>query len=394
MKDYEPTFMVEIDGKELPEDISDKVESFQYEDHEDKMDELKVSIVDLNLLYCDHPMLQEGKEIRVKWGYIGNLSELRTCTIKAIDYSFSDDGTVRISLTGYDKSHKLTGRAARTCWSNKNIEDIVKDIAKKHNLSPIVEIPSDASREFLSQGGKNDFVFLKGLAAEMGCKTWVVNDELHFEPNEDKGNASYEFRFREDADGMLKSFSITSNAEKGKGTGKETEVAGIDPVTKKPFQEKTNAPEEKVAVNLENDRENNETPLQPKDDEAGLVKATPSATASQAKQEASGRVKSEGMGTVEADAETIGIPGLKAKDIIRIEGISKKFSGLWRVKSVRHSITDGGYGCGLSLVRSDTNAGSAQVSKGGKTPANNDQKSAPGNSNNQSIPATAEANVG
>jgi phage protein D len=382
MNDYEPIYIIEIDGKELPEDISDKVESFSYEDHEDKMDELKLSIVDLDLTYCDHPMLQEGKELRVRWGYIGDLSEIRTCTIKEIGYNFSDDGTVRIDLTGYDKGHKLTGRAARTCWSNKKIEDVVKDIASKHNLTPIVKIPEDFSRESLSQGGKNDLVFLKGLASEMGCKTWVVNEELHFEPNEATGSASFVFRFREDADGLLKSISITSNAEKGKGTGRETEVAGVDPITKQPFQEKTTAAAESVTINLEDGREKNETPLQPKDDESGVIKPTPSATASQGKQEAKGSVKTASMGTVEADAETVGIPRLGAKDIIRIEGISNKFSGLWRVKSINHSISDGGYSCRLSLARSDSNAGGAQLSKGGKVPANNDQKI--GSASNQS----------
>jgi phage protein D len=376
---YEPTYIVEIDGKDLPEDISDKVESFSYEDHEDKMDELRLSIADLDLSCCDHPMLQEGKEIRVRWGYIGDLSEVRTCTVKEIGYGFNEDGTVRIDLTGYDKAHKLTGRAARTCWTDKKLEEVVADIAKKHNLAPVVKIPGDFRREALSQGGKNDFIFLKGLAAEMGCKTWVVNDELHFEPNGAKGSASYAFRFREDAEGFLKSLSIKSNAEKGKGTGRETEAAGIDPVTKKPFQEKTSAEAEYVTENLADGREMNETPLLPRDDESGNVKPTPSPTAARGRQEAKGQVISEGMGTVEASAETIGIPGLKAKDIIRVEGISDKFSGLWRVKSVRHSISDSGYTCGLELARSDSNAGRARLSEGGKIPANNDQKSGAGN---------------
>jgi phage protein D len=384
---YEPTYIVEINGKELPEDISDKVESFSYEDHEDKMDELRLSIIDLDLSYCDHPMLQEGGEIRARWGYIGDLSEMRICTIKEIGYDFGEDGTVRIDLTGYDKSHKLTGRAARTCWTDKKLEEVVTDIAKKHNLTPVIKIPGDFKREALSQGGKNDFVFLKSLAAEMGCKMWVVNDELHFEPNEAKGSASYTFRYREDAEGFLQSLSIKSNAEKGKGTGKETESAGVDPVTKKPFQEKTSAEREYITENLADGREEKETPLQPKDDETGNIKPTPSPTAAQGRQEAKGHVVSEGMRTIEANAETIGIPGLKAKDIIRIEGISNKFSGLWRVKSVKHSISDAGYTCGLELARSDHNAGGAQLSKGGKTPANNDQKGAAG-------PSFVEANVG
>lgn len=363
---YEPIRIVEIDGVNLPEDISDNVESFTYEDHEDKMDELTLVVYDEKLAYCDHPMLQEGREVRARWGYIGRLSEVRTCTIKEIDYDFTEDGTAMIHLTAYDKGHKLTGRSSRKCWSNAKVETVVNDIAEKHNLTPVVDIPNDFDREFFSQGGENDFVFLKKLAAEMGCKMWVQNEELHFQRNEASGDASHVFHYRVDATGTLKSVSIKSNAEKGKGTGRETEVAGIDPIKKKPFQETATAKEDDVTINLGDGRERNETPHRKLHDETGLSKATPSHTPTEAKQEAKGRVKSEGMGTVEANAVIIGTPDLKAKQIIRIEGISKKFSGLWRVKSVRHMITSGGYECELEIARSDSNAGSSKLSEGGK----------------------------
>ena len=392
MNAYEPMFIVELAGQNLPEDISDKVESFGYEDHEDKMDELTLTIADLDISYCDHPMLQEGKEIRARWGYAGNLSETRECTIKEISYSFGEDGAVRIDITAYDKGHKLTGRAARTCWSNKKITDIVNDIAAKHNLKPVVSIPDDFARDALSQGGKNDFVFLRELASEMGCKTWVTNEELHFEPNDAAGKATHVFRYREDGEGLLKSFSITANAEKGKGTGRETEVSGVDPVTKKPFQEKTTANKENVTVNLESGREDNETPFQPKADETGTVSPTPSVIASQAMREAKWRVQGAGMNTVEGSAELVGIPSLKAKDVISIENISEKFSGNWRVKSVRHEINDGGYACSAEVVRSDTNAGGGQRANGGKVSSNNKQSAASDNKANG--PKYVEAYVG
>ena len=133
IKTYAPTFIVEIGGQELPEDISAHIESFTYEESEKQMDELRLTITKGDLSYVDNPLLQEGKEIRVRWGYVGNLSEVRTCTIKEIDYSFSEDGLIRMEITAYDKRHKLTGRASRQCWKDKKLSEIVKDIAQKHN---------------------------------------------------------------------------------------------------------------------------------------------------------------------------------------------------------------------------------------------------------------------
>lgn len=354
---YEPIRIIEIDGKTLPQDISDKVEQFSYEDHEDKLDELKLTIVDAPIELCDHPMLQEGKDVRARWGYIGNLSEMRTCTIKEINYSFPEDGMPRIDIVAFGKGHKLTGRSARTCWNNKKLESVVSDIAKKHNFTPVIDIPGDSTREFVSQGGKNDMEFLCGLAEEMGCKMWVKNDELHFEPNL-TASPALTFRYREESLGSLISFSVTTNAEKGKGTGLETEKAGIDPLTKKPFQETATARDEGITIKLDTVRKEQETPPAPRHDESGNAKPTPSHTRQEAKQEARGKVQTSGMGTVEGQAEIIGNPHIKAKDSIRIENISKKLSGVWRVKKVTHSFADDKYTCSLEVVRSDTNTDS------------------------------------
>jgi hypothetical protein len=227
---------VEIGGQELPEDISAHIERFAYEENEKQMYELSITITKGDLSYVDHPMLQEGKEIRVRWGYVGNMSDVRTCTIKEINYTFGEDRLIRMELTAYDKRHKLTGRASRQCWKDKKLSEIVQDIASKHNFTSVVEVEDDMLYEFLSEGAKNDLVFLKELAEDAGCSVWVVNNELHFKPNK-VNEPVYTFRYGEDQDGYLQSFRISSKAEQGKGTGRATEAIGIDPLKKEVIQE-------------------------------------------------------------------------------------------------------------------------------------------------------------
>jgi phage protein D len=377
---YAPVFIVEIDGKELSEDISSHIENFSYEDHDEKMDQLCIRIADADLSFVEHPQLQEGKEIRARWGYLGNLSEMRICTVKEIKYDFGQDGLLRINITAFDKGHKLTGRSARTCWKDKKVKDIVEDIAKKHNLKPVVDIPEDLPREFVSEGGKNDMIFLQELAQDTGCVVWVQNDELHFEPNK-MTDPVMKFRYREDRDGYLQNFSITLKAEDGKGMGGETEVAGVDPLSKKEIKETTNAKDEGVAVPLGDKRKENETPLQAKDDETGRVVPSPAPTQTQAKQEGAGKVATSAMKAIEATAKMIGLPTLKAKESVTIENIGKKFSGNWRIKKVKHQIAKGGYMCDLTFVKSDIEGGSksgaAGKTPGSSTPAGESKNTAP-----------------
>ena len=92
-------------------------------------------------------------------------------------------------------------------------------------------------------------------------------------------------------------------------------------------------------------RVENETPLKPQNDETGRVVATPHHTSAQARAAAKGKVKSSGMKAIEAEATTIGLPYLKARESITIENIGKKFSGNWRITKIRHEISNSGYLC-------------------------------------------------
>ena len=97
----------------------------------------------------------------------------------------------------------------------------------------------------------------------------------------------------------------------------------------------------------------NETSLKPKADESGRVISTPAPTKAHAKHTAAGKVKTAAMKSIEAEAVTIGLPYLKARESIQIENIGSKFSGSWRITKVRHEISSSGYTCSLTLNKND-----------------------------------------
>ena len=98
-------------------------------------------------------------------------------------------------------------------------------------------------------------------------------------------------------------------------------------------------------------RTENETALKSSADETGRVISSPGPTKAYAKHSAKGKVKTSAMNSVEAEAVTIGLPYLKARETVRIENIGSKFSGNWRISRVRHEISSGGYICSLTLNR-------------------------------------------
>ena len=130
-------------------------------------------------------------------------------------------------------------------------------------------------------------------------------------------------------------------------------------------------------------RTENETPLSSRADESGRVISSPAHSKSHAKHIAKGKVKTASMKSIEAEAVTIGLPYLKARETVQIQNVGKKFSGSWRITQVRHEISSSGYTCTMTLSKND-HEGSASSSKrkSGSAP----KKSAGAGKNNQAKP--------
>ena len=127
----------------------------------------------------------------------------------------------------------------------------------------------------------------------------------------------------------------------------------------------------------------NETPLKSRSDETGRVISSPVHTKSHAKHIAKGKVKTASMKSIEAEAVTIGLPYLKARETVQIENVGKKFSGSWRITQVRHEISSSGYTCTMTLSKNDHEGiASSSKRKSGSAP----KKSAGAGKNNQAKP--------
>jgi hypothetical protein len=64
---------------------------------------------------------------------------------------------------------------------------------------------------------------------------------------------------------------------------------------------------------------------------------------------------------VTAEATTIGLPSMRAKQNIEMRGVGRKFSGVYYVEAVRHRIDSGGYSCELTLRRNALGKGAGHT---------------------------------
>ena len=129
-----------------------------------------------------------------------------------------------------------------------------------------------------------------------------------------------------------------------------------------------------------------ETALKAKNDETGVIKTAVRGNKAAARRAGKGKASKAAMQALEANANIIGLPYLKAKDTITIENIGKKFSGNWRIKKITHSISRSGYTCSLKLAKSNT--GGNESKQAGQAPkaAKNNNNAKPANQGSNKKP--------
>lgn len=384
LDDYQPAFVIEIESRKLSKDITHEITSFSFEDNEEEMDVMELSITDRYLQFVDDPLFQEGNEIVARFGYAGDLSPRKVAVIKEIDYDFPDGGDPTIQIKAYDKGHKLAGKQIQRVWQKPApgilYSEIAEQIASEHGLTSVVT--KTVGRHLrVVQGNISDAQFLKGLAAKSrdrdgkgvtGYVFYVQDDELHFHPRKLNERPALILEYFTDREGVLRSFKPSTQSQSMKGAGTETKAVGVDPRQKKHVEHAANNDSTPERTSLGKKTylvDGNTGEGKFRKQESGKI--VPSFERSESYHEeprqepvqdnAEGKFKESEMRQVEATAVTIGIPSLVAKQNIEIRGVGRKFTGAYYCTSVRHVFGDS-YSCELKLKRNALGKGAGNKS--------------------------------
>lgn len=370
---YQPTFIIEIEGNRLSKDITHEITSFVFEDNEEEMDVMEVAITDRYLQFVDDPLFQEGNEIVARFGYADDLSPRKIAVIKEIDYDFPESGEPTIKIKAYDKGHKLAGKQIQRVWQKPApgilYSEIAEKIAAEHGLTPVVT--KTVGRHLrVAQGGVSDAQFLRALAAKSrdkdgkgvtGYVFYVQDDELHFHPRHLEKRPALVLEYFTDQEGVLRSFTPSTQSQGVKGAGTETRAVGVDPRRKGHVEHRANNGNASDRTSLGKKTylvDGNTGEGKYRKQESGRI--TQSFDRSEgfheeprqepAQDRAEGQFRNAELRQVEATAVTIGIPTLLAKQNIEVRGVGRKFSGTYYCTSVRHIFGDG-YSCEIKLKR-------------------------------------------
>ena len=277
-----PVMQIWVEGEMLPWDVTSEVLSLRYYDDEEKMAKVEITILNRELELLDQKWFQEGNEVWVQWGYVGNMSPVYTAIIKTIEPSFGYKGPT-IMVTAISKACVMAGAKYSGVWlkpeAYKEIKLPEKDdihlggvletagsalfawyeamlktwanigkkllgytpseiaviLANHYGLKP--KIYPTFNRQPFYQTQESDWDFLKRIAEkaqwgpevhQVGCQFYVDGDEFHFRPKRNNMEPLMEFLYYVDNTGMLKEFYPEIDAQGEKGAGAESTAMEYD----------------------------------------------------------------------------------------------------------------------------------------------------------------------
>ncbi|MEB3180867.1 MAG: phage baseplate assembly protein V [Nostocaceae cyanobacterium] len=177
---YAPDFLVKIQGLTLEADVTQAVISLTCELSLEKASMFKLQLNNAKLNFTDSALFDVGKNVEIYMGYAGDLQPIMLGEITAVNPTFPSNGASVMTVTGYDKSHRMRhNQPSRFTFKNINDSAIAALIAAENLLIPIVDPSLMPPRESVQQTG-SDWALLKELADRNFFRVYVHWDKLYF----------------------------------------------------------------------------------------------------------------------------------------------------------------------------------------------------------------------
>jgi Bacteriophage probable baseplate hub protein len=383
---YVPRFEIKIAGANLPRDVLRDVMQVSYKDSVKELDSFELTVnnwdADKKQFKYVGAETQEslkknplhslfnpcGHDVDLLMGYGSNpLTLMLRGNFTTMEPNFPSSGGSTLSVRGLNILHKLRTSRHTFSWEKLRPSEIAKTFpdlpsdSKEQNQKrfplPVDtdgnDLNSETQIEYIAQSNQWDIEFLLALARRAGYVIFIKEEEkqggtvkprrLYFGPSD--GNhpnvrpKTFELKW-----GLslidFKPTLTTANQIK------TVKVNGWDRKTKKPIQGSASVEDLKVNGDL---RENFESC----DEREERVEDAPVFTLDEANKMARDLLKERSRDLVKASGTCIGLPELRAGQLVVIGNLGSRFSSQYFITDTTHTMGDGGYITKFNARRED-----------------------------------------
>ncbi len=348
---YVPYFEVVLQRKPLSRMVVRDIIQLSYTDNLKQVDSFSITINNWDaeqrtFSYSDTDLFNPGKLVELWMGYYGR-ERLRLMTvgkITSLQPSFPAGGQPTLVISGQNSLHQLRDRQETVVYTKLRDSEIAEQIGVRLH----VEVRTDASarareeqREYVRQDNQYALNFLMQLAkrnkydliVEESGEHGTAHSVVYFGPPRSNrrthhlsyGKSLIDFQPRLDMTNQVNAVEIHARDKLNKreqiytAERSQLEARGIDAAAGRAEIERAIAPRREVIRNY------------------------PVNSPQEGQANADGSLDRIVRETVTGRGTTIGLPDLRAGNYVVVEGVGKRFSGLYLVTSTTHTLGGSGY---------------------------------------------------
>ncbi|MEP6817668.1 MAG: hypothetical protein ABI873_19190 [Marmoricola sp.] len=372
---FVPRFEVKIQGANLPRDVLFDVRSLTYRDDVDGLDSFELVVnnwdevqrrfkyvgsettAQLEKGHPDYPRVTLfepcGKEVVVRMGYGNTFVEMLRGSFTTMTPSYAD-GSAELVVGGLNVLHQLRRKQYTTTWMDKKDSDIAKNLAQRtDNGRKRFPLPIAIDQEALgkekpiplvTQNNQYDIDFLFQRARLRGYVMFIQEEDtasgrprqLYFGPSKPgmiPGIRDVMFELAWGRSLMEFKPSIKTANQISSVT-----VRGWHRTRKQPITRTVTLDDERLTANKDLHRIINACAAREE-----MVVDEPVFTNCEARERAISILLDQTKILVTADAKVVGLPDLRAGQIVVIKELGARISGRYFITKTQHTIDESGY---------------------------------------------------
>ena len=294
--------------------------------------------------WIDVDLLREGTEIEVQVGFVDNFKTLIVGEVTAIEPEFPEDDVPILKIHGYDRLHRFRrGRKTRS-FTNMTDSQIAAQIARDLQLRAQVE-DTQVTHDYLLQHNQTDIDFLLERARRIRYEVIVRDNTLNFRKAANNQSEIIGLEYGQTLQAFYPRLSTAQQVS-------EVVVQGWNPKTKEAIVARARKGDE-VSTMQGTDLGSTISERAFFPTESVLVD-TPVFSAGEALQIAKGKFNDMIVAFITGEGKAIGNTDIRAGEVIELQKLGARFSGLYYVKSATHIVDPTGYMTTFTVERNAT----------------------------------------
>ncbi len=344
-----PEWKIKLNGSDLSHEIVSDVLGVEVEQHINGADTFDITLsawdaVSQELKWIDDGSFAEGSELEVLAGYGEELESLIVGEVVALQINYSAENPPVLQVEGHDKLHRFRrGRKSQTFVDIKDSELAIQ-IAQEMQLQTNVE-DSEIVHRHLFQFNQSNIDFLQERARRIHYELDILDGVLNFRKAPYHQGKTINLNYREDLKNFNVRVSTLSQVKKVvvKGwntTSKET-IVGLGQIGDEAGMMGGSNLGVSLAENAFGEFEE-------------VIIDKPVFDQAEADQIAKAVFNRMNLEYIKADGECIGNAKVKAGEVLEIDRLGRRLSGLYYLAMVHHIIDSDGYVTRFTCQRNAT----------------------------------------